>query len=203
MCFVQVFGAIEGDVDATHRIMHNALSGYADARLWRLTSLDGYTRPSDKQLEPELAKEFGAWRCHNSSCDGSACTLWHDERELRFAKVWSPPLEAAAPGFLDQLHVCITYAVLGEHSFTESDHFALILDTSLPLSSIHQMHMCMSQSLTQWHLPQLTLYGNNTGAPVQGVHGGCMPAVSVPQCTRLCRDPRRHERCIANLLALA
>lgn len=85
--YMQVFGAIEGDVDATHRIMHNALSGYADARLWRLHSLDGYTPPSGKQVEPELAKEFGAWRCMNPSCDGSSCTLWHDERELRFAKV--------------------------------------------------------------------------------------------------------------------
>ena len=71
--------------------MHNALSGYADARLWRLSSLEGYKPPSDKQLEPELAKEFGAWRCGNTAtCDGSACTLWHDERELRFAKVLSP-----------------------------------------------------------------------------------------------------------------
>ena len=82
---------MEGDVVATHRIMHNALSGYADARLWRLSSLEGYKPPSDKQLEPELAKEFGAWRCGNTAtCDGSACTLWHDERELRFAKVLSP-----------------------------------------------------------------------------------------------------------------
>lgn len=86
---LQVFGAIEGDVDATHRIMHNALSGYSSARLWRLTSLEGYEPPSDKQLEPELAKEFEAWRCTDASCDGSACTLWHDERELRFAKVSS------------------------------------------------------------------------------------------------------------------
>jgi hypothetical protein len=87
-----VFGAIEGDVDATHRIMHNALSGYADARLWRLSSLVGYAPPSDKQIKPEfasLANEFAAWNCTDKSCDGS-CTFWHDERELRFAKVWCP-----------------------------------------------------------------------------------------------------------------
>jgi hypothetical protein len=68
--------------------MHNALSGYADARLWRLMSLEGYTPSKEKALEPALSAEFASWRCSNlATCDGSACTLWHDERELRFAKV--------------------------------------------------------------------------------------------------------------------
>lgn len=84
-----MFGAIEGDVDATHRIMHTALSGYGDDATWDLACLPAYVKKSAAQ-EPrsELAKEFAMWECKDKdNVDPSTCIYWIDERELRFAKV--------------------------------------------------------------------------------------------------------------------
>lgn len=84
-----MFGAIEGDVDATHRIMHTALSGYTSDGPWDLTSLPAFSpKAAGKEPKSELGEEFAQWQCKDmDSCDGSACIFWHDERELRFAKV--------------------------------------------------------------------------------------------------------------------
>eukprot|EP00892_Ulva_mutabilis_P001083 jgi/Ulvmu1/10976/UM007_0155.1 len=83
-----VFGAIEGDVDATHRIMHTALSGYASDAVWDLASLPEFTpKSAGKDPKSQLGEDFAKWQCKDmDSCDGSACIFWHDERELRFAK---------------------------------------------------------------------------------------------------------------------
>lgn len=91
---VQVFDAIEGDVDGTHRLMHAALAGYIQGRLWRLAALPGFADAAGTgeaaDVDPELAREWAEQRCPvGPTCAGlasGACTKWHDGRELRFAK---------------------------------------------------------------------------------------------------------------------
>jgi hypothetical protein len=89
----QVFDAIEGDVDAAHRIMHDALSGYLEERCWHLDDLPAYTPRvvASEIVPPDLAKEWAAQRCpQGPACPALAdatCPLWHDGRELHFAKV--------------------------------------------------------------------------------------------------------------------
>ena len=89
---MQVFDAIEGNVDGTHRLMHAALAGYIQDRLWRLSALPGFAAPAadDSEVDPALAREWAEQRCPlGSACPGVAdgtCAKWHDGRELRFAK---------------------------------------------------------------------------------------------------------------------
>ena len=101
-----MFDAIEGDVDAAHHLMHAALGGYhADAATWRLADLPTYTPPAEgdrnSAVPDALIEEWAAQRCPlGDACPklaDDACPLWHDHRELRFAKVLAAPFAPTAP----------------------------------------------------------------------------------------------------------
>jgi hypothetical protein len=91
---VQVYDAIEGDVDGIHRLMHSALAGYLQDSLWRLSSLPSYAglaaTAESSHVASDFADEWADQRCPSGeACPGianSTCAKWHDTRELRFAK---------------------------------------------------------------------------------------------------------------------
>lgn len=105
---MQVFDAIEGDADEVHTLMHATLNGYRHGRSWRLSELPNYTAPevaADASLPEDLkqvAEEFAEQKCpEGRQCSGlrdNSCPLWHDGRELRFAKVCAA-LSAGAAHF--------------------------------------------------------------------------------------------------------
>lgn len=112
---MQVFEAIQLMEDAEHTAMHHALEGYAadaapvskaeataDAAVpktakWWLPTLDSFNPAATPQVDTEetarlaLLEEHSQWKCAaGASCaalaDGT-CINWHDERELKFARV--------------------------------------------------------------------------------------------------------------------
>lgn len=109
----QVFEAIRSMEDAEHMAMHHALAGYSEAAVaakgaaaasvpgtpakWWLPTLDAFNPAKPPPAVPEeaarqaLLEEHAAWKCTDGAgCAALAegtCTKWHDERELKFARV--------------------------------------------------------------------------------------------------------------------